>query len=205
MKTTKNRGGSRSNLNPRHKNEAKNLNHLNYHNQAARKHKRRLANTKVKMQVMKKNKTKEKKISFYLKLGKYKKFKFMWFCILETIKMNDVNRNRINNYLYRYSIKNNTANFNKIAEVITKREYFVYRKILYIINNCRVVEEDSDSITVEIDLVEHNHLLEDITKKFFTKELSTRKVEKKVEHTYIIGNPFLTTKIYNGFWKIYYM
>ena len=77
MKTTKNRGGSRSNLNPRHKNEAKNLNHLNYHNQAARKHKRRLANTKVKMQVMKKNKTKEKKISFYLKLGKYKKFKFM--------------------------------------------------------------------------------------------------------------------------------
>ena len=113
--------------------------------------------------------------------------------------MNDVNRNRINNYLYRYSIKNNTANFNKIAEVITKREYFVYRKILHIINNCRVVEEDSDSITVEIDLVEHNHLLEDITKKFFTKELSTRKVEKKVGHTYIIGNPFLTTKIYNGF------
>ena len=113
--------------------------------------------------------------------------------------MNDVNRNRINNYLYRYSIKNNKENFNKIAEVITKREYFVYRKILYIINNCRVVEEDSGSITVEIDLVEHNHLLEDITKKFFTKELSTRKVEKKVGHTYIIGNPFLMTKIYNGF------
>ena len=205
MKTTKNRGGSRSNLNPRHKNEAKNLNHLNYHNQAARKHKRRLANTKVKMQVMKKNKTKEKKISFYLKLGKYKKFKFMWFCILETIKMNDVNRNRINNYLYRYSIKNNEENFNKIAEVITKRECFVYWKILYIINNCRVVEEDSGSITVEIDLVEHSYLLEDITKKFFTKKLSTRKVEKKVGHAYIIGNPFLTIKIYNGFWKIYYM
>ena len=31
----------------------------------------------------------------------------MQFCILETIKMNDVNRNRINNYLYCYSIKNN--------------------------------------------------------------------------------------------------
>ena len=103
--------------------------------------------------------------------------------------MNDVNRNRINNYLYRYSIKDNEENFNKIAEVITKREYFVYRKILYIINNCRVVEEDSGSITVEIDLVEHNHLLEDITKK----------VEKKVGHSYITGNPFLTAKIYNGF------
>ena len=42
-----------------------------------------------------------------------------------------------------------------------------------------MVEEDSGSITAEIDLVEHNHLLEDITKKFFTKKRSTRKVEKK--------------------------
>ena len=113
--------------------------------------------------------------------------------------MNDVNRNFINNYLYCYGIKDNKENFNKIAEVITKREYFVYRKILYFINNCRVVEEDSGSITVEIDLVEHNHLLEDITKKFYIKKLSTRKVEKKVGHAYIIGNLFLTITIYNGF------
>ena len=113
--------------------------------------------------------------------------------------MNDVNRNCINNSLYHYSIKDNEENFNKISEVITKTEYFVYRKILYIINNCRVVEEDSGSITVEIDLVEHSYLLEDITKKFFTKKLSTRKVEKKVGHAYIIENPFLTIKIYNGF------
>ena len=83
--------------------------------------------------------------------------------------MNDVNRNRINNYLHRYSIKDNEENFNKTAEVITKREYFIYRKILYIINNCRVVEEDSGSITVEIDLVECNHLLEDITKNYLQK------------------------------------
>ena len=62
-----------------------------------------------------------------------------------------------------------------------------------------MVEEDSGSITVEIDLAEHNHLLKDITKKFFTKKLSTRKVKKKVGHVYIIGNPFLTIKIYNGF------
>ena len=117
--------------------------------------------------------------------------------------MNDVNGNRINNYLYRYSIENNEENFNKIAEVITKREYFVYQNILYIINNCRVVEEDSGSITAEIDLVEHNHLL--FSKKIFTKKLSTRKVKKKVGHAYIIENPFLTIKIYNGFWKIYYM
>ena len=84
--------------------------------------------------------------------------------------MNDVNGNRINNYLYCYSIENNEESFNKIAEVITKREYFVYQNILYIINNCRVVEENSGSITVEIDLVEHNHLLKDITKKIFYKK-----------------------------------
>ena len=95
--------------------------------------------------------------------------------------MNGENRNHINNYLYRYSIKNNEENFNKIAELITKTEYFLYQKILCIINNCRVVEEDSGSITVKIDLVKHNHLLEDITKKIFTKKLTTRKVEKKLD------------------------
>ena len=36
--------------------------------------------------------------------------------------------------------------------------------MLYIINNCTVVEEDSGSITVETDLVEQDHLLGDITK-----------------------------------------
>ena len=62
-----------------------------------------------------------------------------------------------------------------------------------------MVEEDSGSITVEIDLIEHNHLLKDITKNFFTKKLNTRKFKKKVGHAYIIGNLFLTIKIYNGF------
>ena len=112
--------------------------------------------------------------------------------------MNHVNRNRINNYLYRYSIENNEENFSKLAEVITKKECFVYRMILYLINNCREVQEDSGSITVEIDLITHNHLLEDITKKFFTKKTSTPKFEKKVDHACVVGNPFLTLKIYSG-------
>ena len=43
----------------------------------------------------------------------------MWFCILETIKMNDVNRNRINNYLYHYSLKNKEENFKKRIFCIT--------------------------------------------------------------------------------------
>ena len=35
--------------------------------------------------------------------------------------MNDVNKNRINNCLYCYSIENNEENCNKLAEVITKK------------------------------------------------------------------------------------
>ena len=86
----------------------------------------------------------------------------------------------------------------KLAEVINKKEYCVYKAILYIIDNCRVIEEDSGSITVEIDLLEHDHLLQDITGKFFTKKIKTRKFGKQIVHGYIVGNPFLAIKIYNG-------
>ena len=36
--------------------------------------------------------------------------------------MNHLDRNRINNYMYRYSIKYTAENFNKLAEVIKKNE-----------------------------------------------------------------------------------
>ena len=87
----------------------------------------------------------------------------------------------------------------KLAEVINKKEYYVYKAILYIIDNCRVIEEDSGSITVKNDLLEHDHLLQDITGKCFTKKIKTRKFEKKIVHGYIVGSPFLTIKIYNDF------
>ena len=64
--------------------------------------------------------------------------------------MNHVDRNRINNFIYRYSIKDTAANFNKLAEVIIKRKFYIYRIILYIVNNCCIVKEDSTGITVEI-------------------------------------------------------
>ena len=70
---------------------------------------------------------------------------------------------------------------------------------MYIVDNCRIIEEDSTGITIEIDLVEHQTLLKDLTNSFFTKKISTRKVEKKIGHAYFVGNPFLTIKIYNGF------
>ena len=37
--------------------------------------------------------------------------------------------------------------------------------------NCRIVEEDSTGITVEICLNEHRELLEDLMNSFFTKKL----------------------------------
>ena len=113
--------------------------------------------------------------------------------------MNHVDRNQINSFIYRYSIKDTAENFNKLAEVITKRKFYIYRTILYIVVNSRIVEEDSTGITVEIWLDEHRHLLEDITNNFFTKKIKTRKAQTKVGRGYITGNPFLTLKIWNDF------
>ena len=49
------------------------------------------------------------------------------------------------------------------------------------IQNCRIIEEDSTGIIIEIDLIEHRKLLEDLTNSFLTKKISTRKVEKKLD------------------------
>ena len=83
--------------------------------------------------------------------------------------------------------------------MIKKRKFYIYHTILYVVDNCRIIKEDSTGITTEIDLDEHRNLLEDLTNSFFTKKISTRKVEKKTGHAYYRGNPFLTLKIYNGF------
>ena len=37
--------------------------------------------------------------------------------------MNHVNRNRINNFIYRYRIKDTAENFNKLGEVIKQRKF----------------------------------------------------------------------------------
>ena len=86
--------------------------------------------------------------------------------------MNNVNRNKVNNYIYLYNIQDNEENLKKIAELVNKREYTIYHQILYIINNCRIIE-DSSSITVE-----HGKLLEDITKKFLKKNWVQEKLKK---------------------------
>ena len=113
--------------------------------------------------------------------------------------MNHVNTNRINNYFYMSGIENTEENFEKLREVTKERNFIIYRRILYMIDNCQVIEEGSTGITIEFDLFEHRKLLEDLTNSVFTKKISIRKVEKKIGHAYFVGNPFLTIKIYNGF------
>ena len=79
-----------------------------------------------------------------------------------------------------YSIENTAENFKKLGEGIEKRNFIIYCKVLYMINNrWGIIEEDSTGITAGIDLLEHRKLLEDLTNNFSTKKISTRKFEKK--------------------------
>ena len=80
--------------------------------------------------------------------------------------MNYVNTNRIKNFIYMYNIQNTEDNFKKLEHVIEKRDFTIYKQILYVVDNCRTVEEDSSGITMEIDLFEHRKLLEDLTNIF---------------------------------------
>ena len=64
--------------------------------------------------------------------------------------------------------------------MITKRKFYIFRTILYIIDNCRIVEEDSTGTTVEICLDEHRDLLKDLTKNFFTKKIEQEKQKQKL-------------------------
>ena len=98
--------------------------------------------------------------------------------------MNHVNKNRISNYTYMYSIQNTEENFNKTGQVIEERKFIIYRKMFHTVDNCQIIEEDSTGIIIEIDLLEHQELLKDLTNYLFTKKISTRKVEKKWTHLF---------------------
>ena len=103
--------------------------------------------------------------------------------------MDNVTKNRISNTLYRYNIKENADNFNKIAEVIFKKEIEIYKVIFNIIDGCIIVNENSYSITIEIDSENHRHLLDDISKKFSIIVIKRRRADFR-------SNLFFTIKIY---------
>ena len=105
--------------------------------------------------------------------------------------MNHVNRNKTHNYFYIYGIQETKEkNFKKLEEMIENREFIIYEKLLYIIDNCQIVEEDSSGITIEIDILEHRKLLDDLANKFFTKKISTRKVQKMLGTFSLLETPF---------------
>ena len=59
-----------------------------------------------------------------------------------------------------------------MEEVIEERKFIIYRKILYMIDNFRIVDEDSSGITTEIDLLQHCKLLDDLVRcKIFCLEV----------------------------------
>ena len=70
-------------------------------------------------------------------------------------------------------------NFNQLAEVIYQKEYVIYRKILLILENCRIINENLLSITAKFDSEEYRDLLEDITNKYFTKIIDRKKMRNK--------------------------
>ena len=89
--------------------------------------------------------------------------------------MDNIQKNQISNIMYRYGIEKNTENFNKLATVINQEEYVIYKEIFTLLENCRIVTENSHSVTIEICSEEYNHLLEDISKKIFIKIIRRRR------------------------------
>ena len=83
--------------------------------------------------------------------------------------MNNVTKIRIHNIMYRYSIKENMDNFNKIVEHINGKQIALYKVIFSILENCIIVHENAHSLKIEICSEEYRHLLEDISKTFFFK------------------------------------
>ena len=81
--------------------------------------------------------------------------------------MDNCTKNAISNILYKYCIEKNESNFNKIAEVWLKKDIDIYRTIFQIINNCLIVDENTNYITIFIDSEQHRDLLNEISKKKF--------------------------------------
>ena len=105
--------------------------------------------------------------------------------------MDNVTKNRIHNIMYRYSIKENMDNFNKIAEHINGKQIDLYKVIFSILENCIIVHENAHSLKIEICSEEYRHLLEDISKTFFFK-ISRRRRRRRVDFT---SNLFFTILI----------
>ena len=105
----------------------------------------------------------------------------------------NVKKNSIYNCLSRYGIQS-PSNFEEIVKVIEKSDYLISKKLCELVNSNRIVEATNNWFIVEIDVEENNHLVEDLEGKFFIMQINQRRVKRKVEHGYIVGNLFVTFK-----------
>lgn len=71
-----------------------------------------------------------------------------------------------------------------MGSVIQKRDFFIYKQILELIENCQIIETDVTGMIVKVDLEENNNLLNDITTKKFTKRLNQRRCGEKIGPRY---------------------
>ena len=103
---------------------------------------------------------------------------------------NHVKNNHIRNYLSTYNLEETKENFDILKKVIQKKEYLIYLEIFKLIETCRIINSKSKSITIERDAENNSVLLDDIVKKFFIEKIYQKRVEKKIDHRYILGNLF---------------
>lgn len=78
-------------------------------------------------------------------------------------------KNRIRHIIERYNIENTTTNFNKLAEVIHKKNIIIYQVNLNLISKYIIIYENNYCLKIEIEAEKNKNLLEDIQKLFFTK------------------------------------
>ena len=90
--------------------------------------------------------------------------------------------------IYHYGLKDSLDNFEKLANQINKKEFFIYRQIFLLLENCKIVEENSSILKIEICSEEYKHLLDDISNRFRIKVVNRRRVG--------FSNLFFTILIY---------
>ena len=93
-------------------------------------------------------------------------------------------------------LKEPKENFEKLANVINENKYLIYEQIFNLIENWRIINDDNYGLIIEIDSEENKHLLDDLTKIFFTRKLGQRRAEKKIGHGYEVGNLFIKVLIH---------
>ena len=104
--------------------------------------------------------------------------------------MDNVYKNKIHNYFYWYGIKETKENSEKL-ETVNKNKYLKNEQIFNLIENCWIINDDNYGLIKEIDSEENKHLLDDLTKIFFTRKLGQKRAEKKIGHGHEVGNLFI--------------